>query len=152
MPNHHHAHIQDIARAALSFALLAIMALAAFVTSVAWAAPTSGATDDADTPQLTATLATADGGRETCGDTDVRLVCTIAYEGLEPDARYKATATLFDTVTNRPIEDEAEKAIEATRAFTPNKESGRLKVEITLDGQAYDACRQGCLDRTWGQS
>lgn len=135
MPNHHHAHIQDIARTAFSFALLAFVALATFATTIAWAAPTPNANDGTDSPRLTATLATADGGHEVCGDGDVRLVCTIAYEGLEPNTRYKASATLLDTATDKPIEDETGKAIEATHVFTPDREGGSVEVEIPLDGK-----------------
>lgn len=114
MPKHRHAHIQSRARAVFSFALPTILALAALATTVAWAAPASGTPGGTDTPRLTATLATADGGQEACGDGDVHLVCTIAHEGLEPNARYRATVTLSDTEAHKPIE-----------------------VEVTLDGRRH---------------
>ncbi|MDO4808319.1 MAG: hypothetical protein Q4A07_13840, partial [Coriobacteriales bacterium] len=90
MPKHRHAHTQSRARAVFSFALPAILALATLATTVAWATPASGTPDSADTPRLTATLATTDGGQEACGAGDVHLVCTIAHEGLEPNTRYRA--------------------------------------------------------------
>ena len=137
MPKHRHANIQSRARAVFSFALPAILALAALATTVAWAAPASGTPDGTDTPRLTATLATADGGQEACGDGDVHLVCTVAHEGLEPNARYRATVTLSDIDAHKPIEDEDGKAVEATHTFTPDQKNGTVEVEVTLDGRRH---------------
>ncbi len=137
MPEHRHAHIQSRARAVFSFALPAILTLAALATTVAWAAPTSGTPGGTDTPRLTATLATADGGQEACGDGDVHLVCTIAYEGLEPNARHRATVALSDIDAHKPIEDEDGKVVEATHTFTPDQENGTVEVEATLDGRRH---------------
>ena len=137
MPKHRHANIQSRARAVFTFALPTILALATLATTVAWAAPASGTPGGTDTPRLTATLATADGGQEACGDGDVHLVCTIAHEGLEPNARHRATVTLSDTEAHKPIEDEDGKAVEATHTSTPDQKNGTIEVEATVDGKRH---------------
>lgn len=145
MPNHHHAQIQSRARVAFSLALPAIVALAALATTVAWAAPTTDATDRKGSPRMAATLTTVDGGKEACADEGVRLVCTVTFEGLEPTARYKAIATLIDTETGKAVENAKGKAVEATSAFSPEKQGGTLEMELSVDTRRQAGRRIGAV-------
>ncbi|MBR3224193.1 MAG: VaFE repeat-containing surface-anchored protein [Atopobiaceae bacterium] len=102
-------------------------------------------------PSIHTTLADEHSNQVIDATGTVRLVDTITYEGLEPNATYTATGTLMDKATGEALKDASGQEVHATTTFTPTEASGTTTVTFEVDATlvcgtqvvAYESLRRG---------